>query len=99
VSSSVLYRFRAGNPLPKTGIECGKEPQRCYLESFLGAPGEIAPSFPITATALSDLGYYEFVMSAIQQLCSKAGELPCLVDAAIFVQQDGKGWNQAKAVW
>jgi hypothetical protein len=48
--------------------------------------------FPInlSATALADLNYYEFVLDAVQQLCREAGILPCVLDAAIFSSFDGQ---------
>lgn len=46
--------------------------------------------FPIrlSAGALGDLNYYCFVSDGLQQLCAKAGVLPCVLDAAIFTSFD-----------
>jgi thermostable 8-oxoguanine DNA glycosylase len=46
--------------------------------------------FPISlsATALSDLDYYEFVSSGFRELCDKCEIHPCLLDAAIFSSFD-----------
>jgi len=45
-----------------------------------------AEGFPSTlsAQALADPNYYEFVMDAVRVLCSQAGVLPCVCDAAVF---------------
>ncbi len=47
--------------------------------------------FPITlsANALADSNYYEFVLDAVQQLCRQADVMPCVLDAAIFSSFDG----------
>jgi len=45
---------------------------------------------PVEASALSNPEYYEFVLDAVQALCLKSGELPCIVDAAIFTDADGE---------
>lgn len=46
--------------------------------------------FPIklSANALSDSNYYDFVMDGIQELCHRSEVLPCVVDAAIFTSFD-----------
>ncbi|MGZ6564443.1 MAG: hypothetical protein ACXVH1_33680 [Solirubrobacteraceae bacterium] len=46
--------------------------------------------FPIrlSAGALGDAGYYEFVESCVQAICNQIGVLPCLLDAAIFSSFD-----------
>jgi len=46
--------------------------------------------FPIhlSAQALSDRNYYHFVSDGFQQLCTKSGIYPCVLDAAIFVSFD-----------
>jgi hypothetical protein len=52
--------------------------------------------FPVrlTATALADINYYNFVSDGIQLLCSKSGILPCLFDAAVFSTRDGDEWDE-----
>jgi hypothetical protein len=47
----------------------------------------------LTATALSDNEYYDFVMDGIQAISSKAVIEPCLLDAAIFASYDGDALN------
>ncbi|MFA6450026.1 MAG: hypothetical protein WCX65_11180 [bacterium] len=48
--------------------------------------------FPIklTATALSDRNYYNFVLDGFQELCERCDIYPCLMDAAIFSSFDKK---------
>ncbi len=40
--------------------------------------------FKLSATALSDLNYYEFIMNGIQKLSEECNVLPCVLDASIF---------------
>lgn len=56
--------------------------------------------FPIklSAEALSDINYYEFVMTGIQELCKKCGILPCVLDAAIFASFD-QDWDDDELIW
>ena len=51
--------------------------------------------FPVKLSAggLSDPDYYDFVMAGIQALCRKAGEYPCMLDAAIFASVDKTEWT------
>jgi hypothetical protein len=57
--------------------------------------------FPLqlSATALSDLDYYTFVMDGFQTLCQACGVYPCVLDAAIFASVDGDGWTEKNIVW
>jgi thermostable 8-oxoguanine DNA glycosylase len=54
--------------------------------------------FKLSATALADNNYYEFVMDGIQELCMKCGVLPCILDAAIFSSFDQE-WAEDKLIW
>ncbi len=56
--------------------------------------------FPIklSATALSDSNYYNFVLDGFQFVCKASEILPCVMDAAIFSSFDGK-WTKDKIVW
>lgn len=54
--------------------------------------------FKLSATALADSNYYEFVMMGIQKLCEKCGVLPCILDAAIFSSFDQE-WTEDKLIW
>ena len=55
--------------------------------------------FPIklSATALSDRNYYNFVMDGIINLCEKANILPCVFDAVIFSSYD-TNWNDKNII-
>jgi len=57
--------------------------------------------FPVklSATALSDVNYYNFVSEGLQQLCAQCGVYPCVLDAAIFASFDGGGWTDDNVVW
>lgn len=49
--------------------------------------------FPVTGQLLSDAGYYEFVLDAIQHICERANVIPCMLDAAIFAESDADSWR------
>jgi len=51
--------------------------------------------FPVhlTASALADRHYYEFVSDGIQALCEDSGVYPCVLDAAIFASKDRNEWT------
>lgn len=55
--------------------------------------------FPVrlSAAALGDINYYNFVLDGIQELCSKSGVVPCVLDAAIFSLKDGDAWTDENA--
>ena len=57
--------------------------------------------FPVTltATALADAGYYEFVLDGIQALCAASEVFPCVLDAAIFASFDGDAWTQENIIY
>lgn len=57
--------------------------------------------FPVklTAAALSDPDYFNFVSNGIQSICQQAGLLPCVLDAAIFSSYDNDGWTDENVVW
>lgn len=56
--------------------------------------------FPITlsAGALADRNYYNFVLDALQKLCEGSSVYPCILDAAIFSSFD-KEWPEDKLIW
>lgn len=56
---------------------------------------ELGFPFQLSATALADVNYYEFVSEAVQRLCAKSHVYPCMLDAAIFASRDGDGWTDA----
>jgi N-glycosylase/DNA lyase len=52
--------------------------------------------FPVrlSATALADDGYYNFVSDGIQELCRRCDVMPCILDAIVFSLKDGDGWTE-----
>lgn len=56
--------------------------------------------FPLqlSATALSDRNYYNFVSEGFRRMCAASGIYPCLLDAAIFSSFDDE-WPEEKLVW
>lgn len=54
---------------------------------------------PLSSGALSDNGYYEFVVDAICELCAMAEVFPCVLDAAIFSSFDGGKWTEENAIF
>lgn len=54
---------------------------------------------PLHADLLGYRDYYEFVEDAVHALCSAAGVVPCVLDAAIFSSFDGGTWTKELAVW
>lgn len=57
--------------------------------------------FPVklSAGALSDRDYYNFVSEGFQRLCAQSGIYPCILDAAIFASFDRGGWSEENIVW
>jgi len=57
--------------------------------------------FPVklTANALSDQNYFEFVSDGFQKLAEACNIPPCVLDAAIFSSFDGDGWTEENVVW
>jgi len=57
--------------------------------------------FPIklSATALSDENYYNFIMDGLQQLCRESDIYPCVLDAVIFSSYDQEEWSIDKLIW
>jgi hypothetical protein len=57
--------------------------------------------FPVrlSAPALGDSNYYDFVSDGIQALCAKAGAFPCILDAAIFARKDGGRWTKKNILY
>lgn len=49
---------------------------------------------PLSAVALGDGDYYDFVSGGIQTLCVTVGVFPCILDAAIFALKDGGRWTE-----
>lgn len=57
--------------------------------------------FPLklTAKALNDSNYYNFVSDGFQRLSEACGLPPCLLDAAIFSSFDNGVWREDDVVW
>jgi hypothetical protein len=57
--------------------------------------------FPVrlTASALADCNYFEFVSDGFQRLALACGIAPCVLDAAIFSSFDDGGWTEENVVW
>lgn len=57
--------------------------------------------FPVTltASALADRNYFEFVSDGFQRLSEACGIAPCVLDAAIFSSFDRAGWTEENVVW
>ena len=58
-------------------------------------------SFPVklTATALSDRNYYQFVCEGFQQLSAACGIYPCILDAAVFASYDRGKEDAGGLLW
>ncbi len=56
--------------------------------------------FPIhlSAAALADPHYYDFVSDGFQALSARCDVFPCVLDAAIFGSFDGDDWSNAKLI-
>lgn len=57
--------------------------------------------FPVTlsASALQDANYYDFVSDGIQELCRLSKVYPCVLDAAIFSSFDKGKWKAGNIIW
>lgn len=57
--------------------------------------------FPVklTANALQDRNYYNFVSDGFQRLCEACDIMPCVLDAAIFSSFDEGKWTEENVVW
>ena len=56
--------------------------------------------FPVklSAKALSDQNYYNFVMDGFQRICEACEIFPCAMDASIFSSFDGD-WPKDRLIW
>jgi len=53
---------------------------------------------PLSAAALADPSYYQFVMERIQELCEACDIYPCILDASIFASVDKGAWSEENYV-
>ncbi len=63
-----------------------------WLNEFIGFP------IKLSATALSDHNYYNFVLDGFQEICKACNIKPCVMDAVIFSSFD-KNWTPDNVVW
>lgn len=79
---------QARNLLQMLGLTLYEIPIDSRITKWLNELG-----FPVhlSAKALSDPHYYDFVLDGFQLLCDKGGVYPCVMDAAIFSSFDNKG--------
>jgi len=83
------------NLLQSIGLTKYEIPVDSRITKWLTAFG-----FPIklSATALSDKNYYNFVLDGFQIICEASGVFPCVMDAAIFSSFDEE-WPEDKLIW
>jgi thermostable 8-oxoguanine DNA glycosylase len=84
------------NLIQGLGLSRYEIPMDSRITKWLNAFG-----FPVnlTANALSDRNYYNFVSEGLQSLCEACGIMPCVLDAAIFSSFDGDEWTEENVVW
>ncbi len=84
------------NPLQSLGLTKYEIPIDSRITKWLNKFG-----FPVklSAGALSDKNYYNFISDGFQKLAKESGILPCVLDAAIFVSFDDNNWNKQNVVW
>ena len=84
------------NLLQSMGLTKYEIPIDSRITKWLNALG-----FPVrlSATALSDKNYYNFVSAGFQTLCQKSDIKPCVLDAIIFVSFDKDDWTEENVVW
>lgn len=84
------------NLLQGLGLSRYEIPLDSRITRWLNAFG-----FPVTLTAnaLADRNYYNFVSDGFQQLCKTCEIMPCVLDAAIFSSFDKGEWTEDNVVW
>jgi thermostable 8-oxoguanine DNA glycosylase len=83
------------NLLQSLGLTKFEIPVDSRITKWLTAFG-----FPmkLSATALADKNYYNFVLDGFQKICEACKIFPCVMDAAIFSSFDEE-WPEDKLVW
>jgi len=83
------------NLLQSLGISQYEIPIDSRITKWLNAIG-----FPVklTANALQDRNYYNFVSDGFQKLCEACDIMPCVLDAAIFSSYDEGKWTAENIV-
>ena len=84
------------NLLQGLGLSRFEIPIDSRITKWLNAIG-----FPVklTASALQDRNYYNFVSDGFQKLCEACDIMPCVLDAAIFSSFDEGKWTEENVVW
>jgi len=84
------------NLLQGLGISRYEIPIDSRITKWLNAFG-----FPVnlTASALQDRNYYNFISDGFQRLCEACEIMPCVLDAAIFSSFDEGRWTEDNVVW
>ena len=84
------------NLLQGLGISRFEIPIDSRITKWLNSIG-----FPVklTANALQDRNYYNFVSDGFQKLCEACDIMPCVLDAAIFSSFDEGKWTEENVVW
>ena len=84
------------NLLQGLGLSRFEIPIDSRITKWLNAIG-----FPVTLTAnaLQDRNYYNFVSDGFQKLCEACDIMPCVLDAAIFSSFDKGKWTEENVVW
>ncbi|MEZ5943940.1 MAG: hypothetical protein R3C18_21295 [Planctomycetaceae bacterium] len=79
------------NLLQGLGLSRYEIPIDSRITKWLNAIG-----FPVklTANALQDRNYYNFVSDGFQQLCVACDIMPCVLDAVIFSSYDDGKWTE-----
>jgi hypothetical protein len=87
---------QARNLLQKLGLSRFEVPIDSRIAKWLNDFG-----FPVklTANALADRNYFEFVSEGFQRLAEDSRIAPCVLDAAIFSSFDGDEWTEENVVW
>jgi hypothetical protein len=83
------------NLLQGLGLSRFEIPIDSRITKWLNAIG-----FPLklTANALQDRNYYNFVSDGFQKLCEACEIMPCVLDAAIFSSFDEGKWTEENVV-
>lgn len=83
------------NLLQALGLSKFEIPIDSRITKWLNAVG-----FPVklTANALQDRNYYNFVSDGFQKLCEACDITPCVLDAAIFSSFDEGKWTEENVV-
>lgn len=85
---------QARNLLQQLGLIKYEIPIDSRLSAWLR---EFGFPVPLSAGALGDPAFYEFVLDVLVELCARAGVYPCVFDAAVFASRDEAAWTEDNA--